>query len=250
MAPKMITDRNDRLDPLFRHDYVAQQHLLRYMFACEQLKSQEPLKVLDIACGTGFGTQILRQNGLNAVGADLDRSQIAVARETWGDYFQYADVLNLPFEDNSFEAVVSFETVEHVMDGNKFMTEMRRVLKPDGVLICSTPNIRYTSHPPYHLLEYEPEAFFALVEQNFAEVARYGQYFHLSNRLQDLWQWYIAAYIMAFRNKLLRSNSSSPTNRVGELTLLTNELDVETNPYRVQPYKSDAWLRIMITVAR
>lgn len=247
----MITDRNDRLDPLFRHDYVAQQHLLRYMFACGQLKSQKPVKVLDIACGTGFGTQILRQNDLNATGADLDRSQIAIARENWGDYFQYADVLNLPFEDNSFEAVVSFETVEHIMDGNKFMTEMRRVLKPDGVLICSTPNIRYTSHPPYHLLEYEPASFFALVEQNFVEVTRYGQYFHLSNRLQDLWQWHIAAYILAFRNKLLRStNTSSPTYNVDELTQLTDQLDVNTNPYRVQPYKGDNWLRIMITVAR
>ena len=69
------------------------------------------------------------------------------------------------FAAYAFDAAVSFETIEHLKDGRSFLEEIYRVLCKGGTLICSTPNIRYTSHPPFHIKEYLPEEFYGLVEQ-------------------------------------------------------------------------------------
>lgn len=177
-------------NPIGKSDYLSVQHVERYWYAISQLCPNQ--KVLDIAAGAGYGTAMLRNYGCDVIGVDYDDKGLATARSVSKlDCFVRADALNLPFKDNSFDSVVSFETIEHVHDGALFLSEMYRVLQPGGIFICSTPNIAYTVHPPYHVKEYEPGEFYELVEQRFQSVERYGQYFKCSDRLRDLYQRHV-----------------------------------------------------------
>jgi ubiquinone/menaquinone biosynthesis C-methylase UbiE len=107
------------------------------------------------------------------------------ARERFGENnkasFVCADAIRLPFADNTFDVVVSFETIEHIRQCRKFLAECRRVLKEDGSLICSTPNRRIFSpnlEKPintFHVKEFWPEEFYRLLRRYFADITFYGQ---------------------------------------------------------------------------
>jgi len=104
------------------------------------------------------------------VGLDCSEEAIDHARSTYGENerlsFQLGDVLNLPFGDNRFDVYVSFENIEHLGDVPQYLAEAKRVLKPEGVFLVSTPNRRVTNprlrrdqkpFNPYHVREYQPE---------------------------------------------------------------------------------------------
>ena len=158
-------NKSDYYNPLGKKNYLSHQHFERYRFACSIL---QPGKiVLDIGCGTGYGTIMLFQHGCKVIGADLDEKIINVARNKWNyDAFVKANVLELPFPSASFDAVVSFETIEHVRKGELFNAEILRVLRPGGIFICSTPNVLYTSHPKYHLKEYRADELIRITKTN------------------------------------------------------------------------------------
>jgi SAM-dependent methyltransferase len=91
------------------------------------------------------------------------------------------DGARLPLADDCFDVVVSFETIEHLEDHEAFLAECRRVLKDEGVLVCSTPNKRIFSpvadSPPnaYHVREFWPDEFRLLLSGYFEDVALHGQ---------------------------------------------------------------------------
>lgn len=178
----------ERHNPVGQQDYLSQQHLARYIFACKYISPG--MKVLDIACGAGYGSSMMRDIGCEVTGGDYDEDILIEAKNNWPSVeFIRADAMDLPFENGCFDAVVSFETIEHVNDGELFLAEMKRVLKPEGIFICSTPNIRYTSHPSYHVREYTPDEYFDLLKNNFSRVDMAGQYYTLTDRLHDLVKW-------------------------------------------------------------
>lgn len=258
--------RMDRHDPFGKLDYLSIQHLERYRFACELLEPGQ--KVLDIACGTGYGTDMLLKHGCEVIGADIDDGILEVAKKKWNHReFRKADVLNLSFEEGLFDAVVSFETMEHVTDGERFLSEMNRVIKPGGIFVCSTPNIRYTAHPPFHLKEYKPGEFFALIGSYFSDVQRYGQYFRLKDRIQDLVRWRVRAKLVklieAVKLKYLIKALLGKRGLSGRDNLASNLGDVSENQqvhgktqsagrtyYSVKPFEGTSLLRIMLIVGR
>lgn len=190
----------DRHDPLQRRDYLSIEHVERYRFALSVLR---PGRVLDVASGCGYGTAMLAARGFEAVGVDVDAPSVAAARRRHRHgRFVAADGLRLPFADDSFDAVVSFETLEHVTDGKAFLEELRRVLRPGGTLVCSTPNLLFTAHPPGHLVEYRPEGFFALVDRVFGASVRYGQYFRRRDRWRDLYHWHVRGPLVRVVDRL------------------------------------------------
>lgn len=149
------------------------EHVARYSFALAYVKSKD---VLDIACGTGYGLAYLSRGARSVTGVDVD---IEAARqalsecETDKTRVLLGDGTNLPFCDESFDVVTSFETLEHLHVRSGFLSELKRVLKRGGMLVLSTPNANYTEpvngrpSNPFHIFEYKPEELRAELEGHF-----------------------------------------------------------------------------------
>lgn len=155
-------------------------HASRYRFATRFLGGGP---VLDMACGAGYGLQVLGQEaGARPVGADISPDALCTAR-IFGPVAS-ADAARLPFRDEAFDAVVSMETLEHLILRDEFVQELRRVLQPGGLLVLSTPNAVYTrpieGRPtnPHHVHEYTPDELVATLAAAFEGVRLYGQRLH------------------------------------------------------------------------
>ena len=151
-----VTDTGERLDlEAAGTSHGKLQHLARYEWALPQVGA----RVLDVACGTGYGTAILAARATLA-GLDADPGALDLARARCPDADIREGLLpELPWPDASFDTVVSFETIEHIDPDRRFIAELRRVLRPGGQLILSTPNKDVTSPDgpppnPWHVREY------------------------------------------------------------------------------------------------
>ncbi|HET7627468.1 MAG TPA: class I SAM-dependent methyltransferase [Bacillales bacterium] len=146
------------------------EHVARYYFATPYVKG----KVLDIACGTGYGTQMIAKLCKNkaevVVGADKDAKALTYAK---GRYhhplirWAEADAENaeLPSALGTFTTIVSFETIEHLHDDRRFLRNLHAMLEPGGTLVLSTPFGRGRGRPtnePFHVHQLTPDEFRAL----------------------------------------------------------------------------------------
>jgi SAM-dependent methyltransferase len=157
------------------------EHWHRYHFAAPIVAGRD---VLDIACGAGYGSALLARHAARVVGADLSQPAIDHARARYAAVphleFRQADCAALPFPDGSFDAVVSFETLEHIAAQEAFLDEVRRVLRPAGLLVLSCPNkIEYTDKRgvtnEFHVRELERDELAALIAPRFPHSEWYGQ---------------------------------------------------------------------------
>ena len=144
-------------------------HLDRYRFAATRVKMQ---KVLDCACGTGYGVRLLREQGLAAqvIGVDIAPASIDYAWQHHGVgsvVYLCASADRLPLADGSVDVLTSFETIEHVPDDHALIEEFYRVLRPNGQLIVSTPNQWPLKDTPFHVREYDRQSFVAVLEPRF-----------------------------------------------------------------------------------
>lgn len=153
---------------------IQNEHYHRYFYA---LAFCEGLDVLDVASGEGYGTALLGQVARSVIGVDIDRESVLFANRNYmsrGVSFQLGDATSLPVASQSVDVVVSFETIEHVADQDAFLREIRRVLRPDGVLIMSSPNkdlyLKDAAENPYHLKELDKQEFLDVVSRHFANV--------------------------------------------------------------------------------
>ena len=126
---------------------IAYEHWHRYAFARQYAEGR---RVLDAACGEGYGTALLGTKAAEAVGVDIDAGSIRHAQSAYGSAtvrFVEGSCTRLPLADASFDVVVSFETIEHLdaADQPPMLAEFARVLKPAGLLIISSPNKRLYS---------------------------------------------------------------------------------------------------------
>ena len=155
-------------------------HMVRYAFAAPFAKER---RVLDITCGSGYGTQFMAiQGGKEVIGVDIDSSAIAYARKHYEhpnvSYIE-SDAHNVPqLESGSFDTIISFETIEHLHSPLDFLLELRRLLKPNGCLIISCPN-DYRVSPwisEYHLHKFRFTEFRDLIVNVFGEASFLFQY--------------------------------------------------------------------------
>lgn len=170
------------------------EHRSRYHFAAEFVRGKT---VLDIACGTGFGIKILIDAGAKEILAtDMSAEALETSREVLplDAYLFRSDGTRLPFEDASIDAITSFETVEHIPNYEDFVAELRRVLKPDGVMVMSTPNAYYTKpvngkpRNPFHVYEFTPEEYERLLRKHFTKVELFGQRVAPEYRICPFWE--------------------------------------------------------------
>jgi SAM-dependent methyltransferase len=144
-------------------------------------RALDGLIVLDVACGAGFGLQMLRQAGACPIGVDYDASALSEVRDRQaGARLLRGDATRLPLQDASIDLVVSFETLEHVPDAAALVAEIRRVLKPGGRLVLSTPNRRFGpperhTGNPFHVREFTADELRDLLRESFEQVQLYGQ---------------------------------------------------------------------------
>jgi ubiquinone/menaquinone biosynthesis C-methylase UbiE len=153
------------------------EHRCRYWWAAQVVKGKD---VLDAACGTGYGTLMLAEAGAESVvGVDASADAVDVARERLGEHGEIlqADLAKVPLEDDSFDLVVCMETIEHLSDGSAAIAEFRRVLRPDGLLLVSSPNPGvYPEGNEHHVHEYSADELKELVGATFPSVVEYVQH--------------------------------------------------------------------------
>ena len=155
------------------------EHMTRYIFASKFVKGK---RVLDIACGSGYGSKIISDAGAeNVFGVDVSNETILYCKDHVYDEkikFIQGSVANIPIDDKSVDIVVSFETIEHVDEKTQhiFLKEVKRVLKYDGLFIVSTPNsLIYPKGNEFHIHEMEPDEFRQAVSDNFKKSEMYYQ---------------------------------------------------------------------------
>jgi ubiquinone/menaquinone biosynthesis C-methylase UbiE len=168
--------------------HAEQEHVLRYQFAAQFVHGKD---VLDVACGSGYGSQILARAGARSVvGVDLSPHAVEHAKAHHAAdnlRFETGDAQSLSqFPDASFDAVVSFETIEHLPDDHQYLRAVRRVLRPGGTYIVSTPDrrpgptkARFTGRPAneFHVREYNRRELVRLLSQYFKIEEMHGQNF-------------------------------------------------------------------------
>lgn len=150
-------------------NFVFQRSKLAYVEAAKRVQG----RVLEIGTGTGYGIDIIAPNVEHFVTMDKTRSEELGAMPTNVEFVQGV-VPPLPFADESFDYVVSFQVIEHIKRDNEFVREVHRVLKKGGKFIVSTPNRPMSlTRNPWHVREYTAEQFSARLS-DFAEVEALG----------------------------------------------------------------------------
>ena len=152
---------------------IYNEHLARYELAKEIIAARGGAeKILDAACGSGYGSKILAETGAQKVVAiDISPEAIQSAKELYSSpniKYVLGDVKNIKEENNSFDFIASFETIEHIDDPGLFLKELKRVLKDDGLAIISTPNGEiFGEKNPFHLKEFSRSEFAELIGKYF-----------------------------------------------------------------------------------
>jgi ubiquinone/menaquinone biosynthesis C-methylase UbiE len=163
---------------------IWQDHVARYQFASHYARG----KVLDIACGTGYGCKILLNRATTLiVGIDISHDAISIALKRYGDKriaFTVGNILDIELPNESQDVITCFETIEHVKEQETAISELCRVLNPRGILIISSPNRKATSpgtsasdppNNPCHVSEFSTEEFVSFLRRYFGKVTVFGQ---------------------------------------------------------------------------
>lgn len=174
-----ILQEVERIDNSMPKHYFS-EHLARYAFIRDKLSQSS--RVLDLGCGVGYGCRSVCESTSDLVGLDVSLEAIRKARSIYSHpkiEYMVARGESLPFRDSSFNAVISFEVIEHISQEHQpfYLSEIVRVLKPDGVAFLSTPNRKFTAGRanPYHLKEFYFDELKHILFQHFAVVGLYGQ---------------------------------------------------------------------------
>jgi GT2 family glycosyltransferase/ubiquinone/menaquinone biosynthesis C-methylase UbiE/glycosyltransferase involved in cell wall biosynthesis len=166
------------------------EHQQRYLSI---LPLVEGKRVLDIASGEGYGSNWIAERAKSVVGVDISEEAIANARGKYQrDNLQFltGSVAEIPLEDHSVDVIVSFETIEHVDEElqRQFLTEAKRVLTENGILVISTPNkLEYSDKRNYsnefHIKEFYYDEFMDFIGREFSYTKVYNQAFRVVSLL-------------------------------------------------------------------
>lgn len=160
---------------------ICYEHWHRYMVASRFCAG---LSVLDVACGEGYGADLLADVAGTVTGVDISHEAIAHAQNRYRDKgnltFMQGSCEKIPLPDNSIDVAVSFETIEHLELQEQFLKELKRVLKPAGLLLMSSPNKRLYSdardyHNEFHVREMYRDEFEQLLQLDFPHIHWLGQ---------------------------------------------------------------------------
>ncbi len=155
------------------------EHYFRYLFAADFANSKT---VLDCACGSGYGAFLLGKGAKGVLGVDNDTQALEIANADWcapNVCYRLLDVRDLHALGQSFDVIVSFETIEHLVEPREFLEAATACVNPGGLLIVSTPNkavYREGLAPnPFHVREFTKREFLQMIPDSFKRIDVYGQ---------------------------------------------------------------------------
>jgi len=242
----MVFDERLTIDEDNRSNVIYDEHLVRYELAARLAAGK---KVLDIACGTGYGSNILAQAGAEKViGMDRSAEAVAEAKKNYQKInleYKEGDAENIKEADKSFDLAVSFETIEHLQDADKYLAEIARVLSAEGLFLVSTPNREvFGQKNPFHLKEFTRGEFEAIL----------GKYF---NNIIILEQTNGIASIIkgAANGKIFLSDSAKPlyflaicSNNALNLAEFSQESIVSVNPAALDRMHNNPAVKLVDTI--
>ena len=165
-----------------REEYLLYlRHLYAYDFV-KNIVTKDSL-VLEVGCGEGYGSYLLSQYVKKIVGLDIDAETINHASNKYLSQsctFEIYDGVNIPYKENTFDAVISFQVVEHIHDDMNYISEIHRILKQRSTFIITTPNRAYRLKPGqrpwnrFHVREYSAISLKDLLSSTFLGITIWG----------------------------------------------------------------------------
>ena len=180
-----ITKTGERIIPEDIETCAEYLLYLRHLFAYEFARNILPKNslVLEVGCGEGYGSNLLSQYVEKVVGLDIDDKTIKHASNKYSSencIFKTYNGIKIPYKDNTFDAVVSFQVIEHIQDDENYVSEILRVLKQASPFILTTPNREYRLEPGqrpwnrFHVREYSSHSLKELLDKMFYDVTIWG----------------------------------------------------------------------------
>jgi 2-polyprenyl-3-methyl-5-hydroxy-6-metoxy-1,4-benzoquinol methylase/glycosyltransferase involved in cell wall biosynthesis len=188
-ASPLLEWTGERYLPWLEEAAIGYEHLHRYAYTTQFVHNK---RVLDLACGEGYGSYLLARSAESVVGIDIDEKTIKHARNKYikrNLEFKVGSITEVPITDERlFDVAVCFEALEHIEDHEKLLSEVKRLLTPDGVFIVSTPNkTAYSDEPqfnnPFHVHELYFDEFKELFEKYFRNVKFLGQRIYCNSNI-------------------------------------------------------------------
>ena len=188
-ASPLLESTGERYLPWLEEASIGYEHLHRYAYATQFVQNK---RVLDLACGEGYGSYLLAKTAKSVLGIDIDNNSIKHARNKYIKQnleFRVGSITEVPIGGESlFDVAVCFEALEHIEDHQKLLSEVKRLLTPEGVFIVSTPNKTvYTDEPqfnnPFHVHELYFDEFRELFEKYFKNVKFLGQRIYCNSNI-------------------------------------------------------------------
>jgi O-antigen biosynthesis protein len=189
----------ERFVPWWQDYVIAYEHVHRYAFSVSHARGK---RVLDLACGEGYGASLLAQTAHWVVGADIEATTLAhasVHHACSNIRYLKMNADHWPFLPASFDLIVSFETIEHLRSQGAFLRSVKEAITGRGMLILSTPRADGTSgdasgHNPYHQHELEREELMGLLGEHFRHTRLLGQRFIASSVIaSSQGEWFIGS---------------------------------------------------------
>lgn len=240
----------ENIIPGWHSFFAVNHHLTRYYFSLKFIKKSD--LVLDAACGSGYGSQILAQKAKKVFSIDKSKKILCLAKLKYrakNIVYQEMDCCqNLVFKDSAFDKVISFETIEHLPDPEKFLSEVKRILKPKGLFIISTPNQEVCSpnfpfiDNPWHLREYKIGEFRNLLAPYFRKITIYSQtmaksakdYQQKHEEVQDIKRMLIKNDKFIIRKILPRFIKEFIWNKMNKLMLLKSQKNLSYKDFPIE----------------
>lgn len=229
----------ERVIPGEVNDDLWAEHIARYAFAA---RLADGARVLDVGCGTGYGTAELAQHARSATGIDVSNEAIAYAHAHYplpNLTFLAAPATALPFPPASFDLITTFEVIEHLDNWHDLLIEARRLLCSNGTFLVSTPNKLYYAESrasegpnPFHTHEFEFDEFRDALGAVFPQVT-----ILLQNRLES--QAFYPHAVFAPVDAKLDTSRGSPTEAHFFLALCSIDRAPETRSFIYVPRASN-----------
>jgi SAM-dependent methyltransferase len=189
-VPPLALTGERTLPDVPEENYWFQRHLAVYEWVRGRVGG---LRVVDMACGEGYGSEVLAGVAASVVGVDANPEAHEHARLRYRRAnLRYVRDMVETFDEHC-DAIVFLQTIEHVQDAHAVLERFKALIGPAGVAFVSTPNVLTLAPPgaersgnPWHVHEYRPQEFRALCEAHFGSVELHGLFHARKLRLHEL----------------------------------------------------------------